>query len=54
MWAMDWFATSWPVLLAILGLLMVFLGLVRRLVKLAFLGVIVGVVALVFWPLVSS
>ncbi|MEZ5407338.1 MAG: hypothetical protein R2761_04885 [Acidimicrobiales bacterium] len=51
---MEWFSENWPVLLVLLGLLLVFMGLLRKLVKLAFLGVVVGVVALVLWPMVSS
>ncbi len=51
---MEWFSANWPVLLVVLGLLLVFMGLLRRLVKLAFFGVVIGVVALVLWPMVSS
>lgn len=51
---MEWFSENWPVLMVVLGLLLVFMGLLRRLVKLAFFGVVIGVVALVIWPMVSS
>ncbi|MDH4074554.1 MAG: hypothetical protein OEY41_15825 [Acidimicrobiia bacterium] len=51
---MEWFSENWPVLLVLLGLLLVFIGLIRKLIKLAFVGVAVGVVALVLWPMVSS
>lgn len=51
---MEWFSANWPVLLVVLGLLLVFMGLLRKLVKLAFFGVVIGVVALVLWPMVSS
>jgi hypothetical protein len=51
---MDWFASNWPVVIVVLGLLLVFMGLLRKLVKLAFFGVAVGVIALFVWPFVSS
>ncbi len=51
---MEWFSENWPVLLVVLGLLLVFMGLLRKLVKLAFFGVVIGVVALVIWPMVSG
>jgi len=51
---MEWFSENWPVLLVMLGLLLVFMGLVRKLVKLAFFGVVIGVVALVVWPMIST
>lgn len=51
---MDWFSENWPVLLVVLGLLLVFMGLLRKLVKLAFFGVAIGAVALVIWPMVSG
>lgn len=51
---MEWFSENWPVLLVVLGLLLVFMGLLRKLVKLAFFGVVIGVVALVLWPMVSG
>lgn len=51
---MEWFSENWPVLLVMLGLLLLLMGLIRKLVKLAFIGVVIGVVALVVWPMVSS
>lgn len=51
---MEWFSSNWPVLLVVLGLLLVFMGLLRKLVKLAFFGVVLGVLALFLWPFVSS
>ncbi len=51
---MEWFSENWPVLMVVLGLLLVFMGLLRKLVKLAFFGVVIGVVALVIWPMVSG
>ena len=51
---MEWFSENWPVLLVVLGLLLVFMGLLRKLVKLAFFGVAIGAVALVIWPMVSG
>lgn len=50
---MEWFSENWPVLLVVLGLLLVFMGLLRKLVKLAFFGVVIGVAALVLWPMVG-
>jgi hypothetical protein len=51
---MDWFADNWPMLLVALGIFIVLSGLVRRLAKLAFLGVAVGVFGLIVWPMVSG
>ncbi len=51
---MEWFADNWPVLLVVLAALLVFMGLLRRLVKLAFIGVAVGALGLVIWPLVAT
>jgi hypothetical protein len=51
---MDTFADNWPVILVALAVTMVVLGLVGKLVKLAFLGVAVGVVGLVLWPYVAN
>lgn len=51
---MEFFADNWPVLLVVLALVMVFMGLLRRLVKLAFWGVAIGALGLVIWPLVSG
>lgn len=51
---MDWFAENWPTLLIGLGIFIVVSGLVRRVAKLAFLGVALGVIGLVIWPMVSS
>ncbi len=51
---MNWFADNWPTALIGLGIFIVVSGLVRRVAKLAFLGVAVGVIGLVIWPMVSS
>lgn len=51
---MEFFADNWPIVLVALGALLVVMGLLRRLVKLAFLGAVVGVLALVIWPMVAS
>ena len=49
---MDWFANNWPMLLVALGVFIVLSGLMRRLAKLAFLGIALGVVGLIAWPMV--
>lgn len=51
---MDWFADNWPALLIGLGIFVVVSGLVRRVAKLAFLGVALGVIGLVVWPMLNS
>lgn len=51
---MDWFAENWPALLVVLSVLMVFTGVIRRLLKLAVIGVVLGALGLVVWPLVAS
>ncbi|MDH3299644.1 MAG: hypothetical protein OES24_03970 [Acidimicrobiia bacterium] len=51
---MDWFVDNWPTLLIGLGIFIVLSGLVRRVAKLAFLGIALGAVGLVLWPMVSS
>ena len=47
---MEWFASNWPVVLVALAVVLVTLGLIRRLLKLAFIGVAVGALAIVIWP----
>lgn len=51
---MEWFVDNWPTLLIVLGVFIVLSGLVRRVAKLAFLGIALGVVGLIIWPMVSS
>lgn len=51
---MDWFADNWPTLLIGLGVFIVLSGLVRRVARLAFLGIGLGVLGLIIWPMVSS
>ena len=51
---MDWFADNWPMLLIALGVFIVLSGLIRKLAKLAFFGVAIGVLGLIIWPMVSS
>lgn len=51
---MDWFADNWPMLLIVLGIFIVVSGLIRRVAKLAFLGIALGVFGLIVWPMVSS
>ncbi|MCP3987884.1 MAG: hypothetical protein GY724_02320 [Actinomycetia bacterium] len=51
---MEWFEGNWPVVLVVLAVALVFTGLLRRLLKLAFLGAAIGVVGLIIWPMVAS
>ena len=51
---METFADNWPVILVALGVALLLLGLVRRLLRLAFVGAVIGVIALFVWPIVSS
>lgn len=51
---MEFFADNWPVILVALGALLLVMGLLRRLVKLAFMGAVLGVLALVIWPMVAT
>jgi hypothetical protein len=51
---MDSFANNWPAILVVLALFLVFLGLLRRLVKLAFFGALIAVAGLLIWPIVHS
>ncbi len=50
---MDWFADNWPVLLVALAIFIIGAGLMRKVAKLAFIGVAVGALGLVLWPYVS-
>ena len=47
-------ADQWPLLLVALALLIIVTGVVRRVAKLAFVGVVIGAVGLVIWPMVSE
>jgi len=51
---MEWFVDNWPVLLVILAVLIVFMGLIQKVIKLALIGVAIGALGLVVWPLVAS
>jgi hypothetical protein len=48
------FADQWPLVLVALAVFIVVAGLVRRLAKLAFIGVALAAVGLVLWPLVAG
>lgn len=50
---MNWFADNWPLLLVALALFIIATGLMRRVAKLAFLGVVLGAFGLFIWPYVS-
>lgn len=51
---MDWFIDNWPMLLVVLAAGFIITGLMRKLLKIAFIGVAIGAVGLVLWPLVAS
>lgn len=51
---MDLFTSNWPAVLIVLALLLILTGLLRRLIKLAIFGVLLGVLGLVIWPLVAG
>lgn len=48
------FADQWPLLLVALAGFIIVTGLLRRVAKLAFIGVAIGVLGLVIWPMVSD
>ncbi|MGH1488368.1 MAG: hypothetical protein ACRBK7_03085 [Acidimicrobiales bacterium] len=51
---MDWFGNNWPVLLVALALFIIGAGLMRKIAKMAFLGVAIGALGLFLWPIVSE
>ena len=51
---MEWFEGNWPVVLIGLAVFVVATGLLRRLAKLAFMGVALGVIGLVLWPIIAA
>lgn len=48
------FADLWPLLLVALAGFIIITGLLRRVAKLAFVGVAIGAIGLVIWPMVST
>jgi hypothetical protein len=48
------FAEMWPLLLVALAIFIIVAGVLRKIAKLAFLGVAVGAIGLVLWPMVSG
>lgn len=52
--AMDWFANNWPIVLVALAVFIIATGLIRKVAKLAFIGIAIGALGLVIWPLVSE
>ncbi len=48
------FADQWPLLLVALAVFIIVTGLLRRVAKLAFIGIAIGAVGLVIWPMVSD
>ena len=51
--AMDWFGDNWPIVLVALALFILATGLLRKVAKLAFIGVALAALGLVLWPMVS-
>jgi len=51
---MDWFANNWPMLLIGIGVFIILSGVIRKVAKLAFFGIAVGVLGLIIWPMVSA
>ncbi len=51
---MNWFIDNWPLILVALALFIIVAGLIRRVAKLAFLGVAIGALGLVVWPYVTG
>lgn len=52
--AMEWFGNNWPIILVALAVFIIAAGLMRKIAKLAFVGVAVGAIGLVLWPMVSE
>ena len=48
------FAANWPVLLVALAAFIILAGVLRKIAKLAFIGVALGALALFLWPLVNN
>ncbi len=48
------FAANWPVILVALAAFVVLAGVLRKLAKLAFVGVALGAIGLFLWPLVND
>lgn len=51
---MDVFVSNWQVILIGLAVLLLLTGLLRRLIKLAMFGVLLGVLGLVVWPMIAA
>lgn len=52
--AMDWFSDNWPIVLVALAVFIIATGLIRKLAKLAFVGVALGAVGLAIWQAVGD
>lgn len=48
------FAANWPVILVALAAFIVLAGVLRKLAKLAFIGVAIGALGLFLWPIVNA
>ena len=51
---MNWFADNWPLLVVALAAVIVLTAVIRRLAKLAFMGVGLAVVGFVIWPMIRG
>ena len=51
---MEWFTDNWPLILVALAVFIIATGLIRKVAKLAFIGVALGALGLVIWPYVSG
>jgi len=51
---MDWFADNWPLLLVAFAAVVVITAVLRKLAKLAFIGVALGAIGLVLWPVIAG
>jgi hypothetical protein len=52
--AMEWFGNNWPILLVALAVFIIAAGLMRKIAKMAFIGVALGAIGLAIWPFVSE
>lgn len=53
-WPTMDFADQWPLLLVALAVFIIVTGLLRKVAKLAFIGIAIGAIGLVLWPMVSD
>lgn len=48
------FANQWPLILVALAAFIIFAGILRKVAKLAFIGVALAAFGLVLWPMINS